>query len=139
MPIVTVTRMRVRSVRFIPLFLIHAQRAIAQIRKADGHLAGAVKPDGACAYWTMSLWRDEHAMLGYVTSGAHRSAMKHLGDWCAEASMVRWVQDHATLPDWPEAARRLTEQGRASKLKHPGPDHAGHTFPAPSGVSEMRL
>lgn len=139
MPIVAVTRMRVRSVRFVPLFFIHARRAIAQIRKADGHLAGAVQSDGSLAYWTISIWRDEAAMQAYVASGAHRSAMKHLAEWCCEAGMVRWAQDDAVLPDWSEAARRLAEHGRASRLKHPGPDHAGHNFPAPSGASGMRL
>ena len=139
MPLVTVTRMRLRSIRFVPLFLIHAQRAIAQIRKADGHLVGTVKRDGGLAYWTMSVWRDESAMLAYVASGAHRSAMKHLGDWCSEAGMVRWLANDATLPDWTQAARRLAAQGRASRLKHPGPDHAGHAFAPPASLSQMRL
>ncbi|WP_245496923.1 hypothetical protein [Rhizobium leguminosarum] len=32
-------------------------------------------------------------MHGYVASGAHRSAMPHLRDWAAEASVVRWMVD----------------------------------------------
>lgn len=139
MPVVSVTRTRVRSIRFVPLFFIHAQRAIAQIRKADGHLAGIVKSDGTFTYWTMSVWRDDIALQAYVTSGAHRSAMTHLSEWCSEASMVRWTQDDAALPAWPEAARRLAAHGRAAKLRHPGPDHAAHRFPEPASGSQMRL
>jgi len=139
MPIVSVTRMRVRSTSLMPLFLIHARRAIAQIRKAEGHLAGAVKRDGNFAYWTMSVWRDENAIQAYVSGGAHRTAMSHLRNWGIEASMVRWAQNETNLPDWPEAARRLRKDGRAAKLEHPGPDHADRTWPKPTGGSDLRF
>jgi len=139
MPIVSVTRLRLRSVRFLPLFYIHAHRIIAQIRKAEGQLAGAVKREGDLAYWTVTIWRDEIAMQAFAASGAHRSAMPHLQDWCSEAGMVRWVQQGADLPDWAEAARRLREEGRASNLRYPGPDHAGLTYPAPSEGYDMRF
>lgn len=139
MPIVSVTRFRLRSIRFVPLFYVHAHRVIAQIRKADGRLAGAVKREGDLAYWTITVWRDDIAMNAFAASGAHRSAMPHLHDWCSEAGMARWVQEDARLPDWSEAVRRLREEGRASKLRHPGPNHAGLTYPAPTGGYDMQL
>jgi hypothetical protein len=68
-----VTRFRLRSVLYFPLFVLHANRTIAQIRKADGFLAGVVQRDADLAFWTLTLWRDEHAMRAYGASGAHRA------------------------------------------------------------------
>jgi hypothetical protein len=56
--LVSVTRFRLRSIRFAPFFILHANRTIAQIRKADGFLAGAVKRGAALAFWTLTVWRD---------------------------------------------------------------------------------
>ncbi len=62
MTLVSVTRFRLRSVRFVPFFILHANRTIAQIRKADSFVAGAVQRDTDLAFWTVTVWRDERAM-----------------------------------------------------------------------------
>ena len=139
MAIVSITRFRLRSVRFVPLFYIHAHRIIAQVRKAEGLVAGAVRREGDLAYWTVTVWRDVIAMQAFSASGAHRSAMPHLQDWCSEAAMVRWLQDGSDLPDWAQAAHRLQHEGRASTLRHPGPRHAGHAYPAPPEGYDLRF
>lgn len=36
MSVVSVTRFRVRGFRYLPFFMIHAQRCLMQIRRADG-------------------------------------------------------------------------------------------------------
>ena len=139
MPLISVTRFRSRSIVFLPLFALHASRAMGQARLADGLLCGAVQRQTDGAFWTMTVWRDESAMRAYVTSGAHRSAMPHLLNWAVEASVVRWVADSPTLPTWEEAVRRMHEAGRASKLRHPGPDHAARTYPEAHTSGGMRL
>lgn len=137
--VVSVTRFHLRSVRFLPFFMIHANRAIAQIRRAEGFIAGAVRRDDNQAFWTMTLWRDERAMRAYGASGAHRKAMPHLAEWADEACVVHWVQDGSILPDWPEAGRRLRDEGRSSALRHPGPDHTERSFVEARTVNGMRL
>jgi len=139
MPLISVTRFRSRSIVFLPLFALHASRAMGQARTADGLLSGAVQRQTDGAFWTMTVWRDERAMHAYVASGAHRSAMPHLRDWAVEASVVRWVADSPTLPTWEVAVRRMHEAGRASKLRHPGPDHAARTYPEADTAGGMRL
>jgi hypothetical protein len=69
----------------MPFFMLHANRTIAQIRKADGFRAGAVQRDADQTFWTMTLWRDELAMRAFGASGAHRKAMPHLAEWADEA------------------------------------------------------
>ena len=126
--VVSVTRFRVRGVRFLPFFMIHAHRCLVQIRRADGYFAGALRHDRDHAYWTISVWRNEAALLAYVASGAHRSAMPKLSEWGDEASTVRWHQDGPDLPEWPLAIDRMRREGRALPLRNPGPRHAGVEF-----------
>ncbi len=139
MSLVSVTRFRLRSIRFAPFFILHANRTIAQIRKADGFVAGAVQRDADLAFWTLTVWRDERAMRAYWASGAHRKAMPHLADWADEASVLHWMQLGSDLPGWPETVRRLREDGRPSKLRHPGPNQAERAFAEPQRAQGMRL
>jgi hypothetical protein len=134
--LVSVTRFRLRSLRFVPFFMLHANRTIAQIRKADGFVAGAVRREADLAFWTLTVWRDETAMRAYGACGAHRKAAPHLAEWADEASVVHWTQRGGELPDWPEAVRRLREQGRAVRLVHPAPERG---LVEPQMMSEMRL
>lgn len=136
---VSVTRFRLRSIRFLPFFVLHGNRTIAQIRKADGFLAGAVQRDTDLAFWTVTVWRDEHAMRAYGASGAHRKAMPHLAVWADEASVGHWTQPGNDLPPWPEAVRRLREIGRPLTLRHPAPNHPEQRFAEAQMTFGMRL
>lgn len=129
MPIVSVTRFRPRSLLSMPEFIFHTGRSMAQIRTSEGWLAGAVKRDDDQAFWTMTVWRDEAAMLAYVVGGAHGAALPRLQALAVEASMVRWVAETDVLPAWSEGIRRMRHEGRASRLRRPGPNHAGLTYP----------
>ena len=137
--VVSVTRFRLRSLRFLPFFLLHANRTIAQIRKTDGFLAGAVQREADLVFWTMTVWRDEHAMRAYGASGAHRKAAPRLSEWADEASVGRWSQVGDNLPEWPEAVRRLREEGRPLTLRHPAPDHFEQQVAEAQMTSGMRL
>jgi hypothetical protein len=71
-----------------------------------------------------------------MISGSHRKAMPGLPDWADEASVVHWNQEHPERPDWTEAARRVKAEGRPSKLRHTGAQHADLSFPAPLRASD---
>lgn len=139
MSIVSVTRFRLRGLRYLPFFMIHAQRSLVQIRRADGYLAGAIRCDRNLAYWTSTVWRDEGALLAYVTSGAHRTAMPKLADWGDEASTVRWDQDGFDLPDWSVAIERMRQEGRPLPLRHPAPAHATVSFAQSQPLQMSRI
>lgn len=140
MPFVSLTRLRVRSIRFLPAFALHALRTRRQVRRAAGFRDGALLYDRGWAFWTLTAWDDEAGMRGYMTSGAHRQAMPRLLDWCDEASVAHWTQAEEALPSWEEADRRMREGGRASKLRHPSPDHVRLSYrpPRPSGAGPIR-
>lgn len=129
--LVSVTRLRIRSLRFMPAFFVHAQRATAQIRRAEGFLDGLLLPDRKLTFWTMTLWRDLADMRRYMTDGAHLKVMPKLLHWCDEASVVHWTQEAEALPDWAEADRRMRSEGRPSKVRHPSPHHGDLSYRSP--------
>ena len=136
MPFVSVTRLRLRSIRFLPAFVRHNLRALAQVKAAPGFRGGSLLADRALAFWTLTAWDDPAAMRAYMTAGAHRASMPYLLDWCDEASVAHWEQDGDALPEWTEAERRMRGEGRPSKLRHPGPRHADLGFrPARTAVA----
>ena len=131
MTFVSLTRLRLRSIRFLPFFAIHTQRSINQLRLAPGMQSGSVLMDRHWVFWTMTAWDERESMRRYMTTGAHRTAMPHLMHWCDEASVAHWEQDNATLPSWKEADQRMRTIGRVSKVNHPSPQHADLKYRQP--------
>ena len=128
---VSLTRLRVRSIRFVPFFGVYTTRSIRQVRKARGFLTGRLLADRSWAFWTMTAWDNAESMRAYMLSGAHKKAMPRLMHWCDEASVAHWTQPEPTLPSWVEADRRMREQGRISKVLNPSAEHASLNYRAP--------
>lgn len=139
MTFVSITRLRLRSVRFLPSFMIYALKSVRQCKHTPGFQGGSLLPDRKLTFWTMTLWRDQSAMRAYMTTGAHLTAMSKLLDWCDEASIVHWMQDNAAQPNWHEADRRMRTEGRPSKLRNPGPNHATLGFAPPRPTRAVAL
>lgn len=131
MPFISITRLRVRSVRFLPFFALYTFRALRQVRASSGFQGGGLLADRHQTFWTMTAWDSQESMRRYMTAGPHKAAMPRLVSWCDEASVVHWEQPEAALPTWDEADRRMRASGRASKVRHPSPQHASLTYQAP--------
>lgn len=134
MPFVSVTRLRIRSLRFLPGFAYHAHRSRQQASVAPGFRHGALLADRNRTFWTMTVWTDRESMRRYMTSAAHQAAMPHLLDWCDEASVVHWEQPDMALPSWVEADGRMRREGRPSKVRHPSADHATLSYQPPRRI-----
>jgi quinol monooxygenase YgiN len=131
MPFVSVTRLRVRSWRYLPAFLIQSFRALRQAKRAEGNLAASVFRDADLAFWTRTVWTGEAAMRAFMRSGAHQQVMPLLAKRCNEAALVHWVQEGSEPPSWQEAHRRLQQQGRRSRVDQPSEAHRRFDIPAP--------
>ena len=129
--IISVTRLRLRSLRFLLPFIVYSLRSMRQVKRSPGNIAADAMRDQHGGFWTRSVWRDVESMRAFMTSGAHRQAMPKLLDWCDEAALVHWEQDTAALPEWDEAHRRLVTQGRRSKVRYPSPAHERLDVPVP--------
>ena len=128
---VSLTRLRLRSIRFLPVFAVYAVPSNRQVQRAAGFQTGALLADRRWTFWTMTAWDSQESMRRYMTSGAHKKAMPKLMEWCDEASVAHWEQESAELPGWAEADARMREMGRVSKVKRPSAEHAGLRFAAP--------
>jgi hypothetical protein len=138
MPFVSITRLRIRSWRYLPAFYIQTYRTGRQAVKADGILAVRLLRNKDRTFWTGTMWSSEGAMKSYVITPPHGPVMRKLLDWCDEASMVHWTQDSDIFPSWQEAHQRLQSEGRASKVRHPSSAQLSQRFPVPSGP-DLRL
>jgi hypothetical protein len=118
MPFISVTRLRVRSLRFLLSFLWQTLKIARQAQHSSHFLGGRVLREAGNTFWTVTAWEGEAAMRGFRQSGAHGPARPKLLEWCDEAAYVHWSQDSLELPDWREAHRRLVRDGKLSKVYH---------------------
>lgn len=127
---VSITRLRVRSIFYLPLFAFHAFRSGAQARGAGGLQDVATRVEAWDTHWTRTVWNEESTMKRFRNSGAHQLAMRILAEICSEASYIRWQQETPEPPSWQEAQRRMLAQGVLGKVKRPSAVHlVGRTAP----------
>jgi hypothetical protein len=129
--IASVTRLRVRSVRFLPLFLWHTLRSQRQVVRASGFLGGRLLVDSWSTYWTLTTWIDEQAMRNFRGVGAHSKVMPRLAHWCDEASYTHWTPSEDSVPEWNDAYAQLLASPRLSRVSHPSQDHSAQNFAKP--------
>ncbi|HUA16869.1 MAG TPA: DUF3291 domain-containing protein [Verrucomicrobiae bacterium] len=122
MALVSITRLRVRSSRYLLPFFVRALQSAYQAKRAEDNLAVSVLRQSHRTFWTRTVWTSEEAMKAFMMAGAHRSVMRSLLEWCDEAALVHWLQDSSQPPAWGEAHRRLQAEGRTSKVNHPTAD-----------------
>ena len=67
---VSVTRLRIRSWRFLPAFLYFTLLSLIQAKRADGNRGTSLMRDAHLVFWTITVWRDEYAMREFAITGA---------------------------------------------------------------------
>src|SRR5687767_11536539 len=121
MPVLSATRVRVRSFRYYPWFMVQTARIVLQARSAPGNLAVRFLRDRSKVFWTLTSWASEGDLKRFLGSGAHRSAMPRLHDWCNEAAWVRWNDVNAEPPAWQDTHLRLQRDGTRTRVLYPSP------------------
>jgi heme-degrading monooxygenase HmoA len=121
MPFISLTRLRVRSWRYLPQFVWQSLKASRQAQRSAGFLGGRLLIEARNTFWTVTAWTDEATMRAYRNSGAHGAVMPRLLDWSDEASVAHWTQDTTEIPGWLELHQRIVKEGRPSKVRHPSP------------------
>ncbi len=131
MSLVSITRLRVRSWKYYPVFLFQALRSARQAASSDGNQSTRLLRDRHNTFWTQSVWSSEDAMKAFMLAGTHCSVMHSLLEWCDEAAVVHWSQEQSGPPSWQESYLRLKQQGRVSKVNYPSLDQQAFSIPAP--------
>jgi hypothetical protein len=127
----SVTRLRVRSVKYLPAFLWHTFLSQRQVVRAPGFFGGRLLIDVGRTFWTLTVWETEQAMKAFRGSGSHAKVMPLLVEWCDEAAYAHWAPSGDSVPSWQEAHERLAAEGRLSRVANPSPGHAARHFPSP--------
>jgi quinol monooxygenase YgiN len=131
MPVIVVTRLRLKDPSLLNDFFTSAVALLEQAQQSDGNLGSDVLADAHDTWWTCTAWRDRSVMRTYVHTDPHHSAMARLADWCDEATFVDWDQSTADLPDWQASYHRIIASGQAAKLTDPSPVNETREFPPP--------
>lgn len=125
MPLVSLTRLRLRGFRYLLQFGWQSHRISRQAERTPGFLTGQVYGDPLrLTFWTATVWESEAAMRGFRGSGVHQVAMPKLGYWCDEASVVHWNQPGNEVPRTSVTLRRMQAEGRLLRVRFPSSDHA---------------
>jgi hypothetical protein len=131
-PVVSITRLRVRSWTYFPAFFFQTMRIAGQAARADGNLAVKLLRDRRSTFWTCTSWSSEGSMRAFMLAKPHQPAMRRLPDWCDEAAVVHWTQADGELPAWAEAHRRIQQEGRPSRVNHPSAAHTAYAIAVPA-------
>lgn len=129
--LVSVTRIRIRSVKFLPAFMWMNFLASRQIVRTPGFSGGRLLIDANRIFWTLTTWKTEQSMKAFRGSGPHARVMPKLLEWSDEASFAHWTTTDAVVPEWPDAHAHLVNEGRLSRVAHPSPNHEARQFMKP--------
>ena len=136
MPVIVVTRLRLKDQALLNEFFTDAVAAIEQAQKSEGNLGADALADANNAWWSVSSWQARQPMQAFVTSQPHLNISKRLDHYCDEATFVDWEQDSPELPDWQTSWRRLIADGKVAELTHPSAANQTRAFPAPVEAPE---
>jgi hypothetical protein len=131
MPVIVVTRLRLKDPALLDDFFAAAVGSLEQAKASEGSLGTNVLADANNAWWTLTAWQGRRQMHKFVGGEPHRSTMARLDDWCDEATFVDWEQDGPALPDWQTSHRRLVADGQVASLTQPSAEHQTRAFPPP--------
>jgi len=126
---ISLTRLRVRSVIYLPRFLSTNEASIKAIKKLDGFIAGKELIDKSLTFWTITVWESEKAMKAFRNNEPHKYAMRRLPDWCNEGSYMHWLQEDTTMPAWPQLHHKMITEGKITKVRYPSPQQPGMNYP----------
>jgi len=127
----SVTRLRVRSMWYLPAFLWQTFLSQRQAVHSSGFRGGRLLIDVGRTFWTLTVWENEREMRAFRGSQAHAKVMPLLAGWCDEAAYANWEPQGDTVPSWAEAYEQLVREGRLSRVAHPSSDHEAGRFPEP--------
>ena len=131
MPVIVVTRLRLKDPALFDEFFASAVAVVEQAQKSEGNLGADVLAEANNTYWTRTLWQERDLMNAFVGSEPHLHTMSRIDDWCDEATFVDWEQASAELPDWQAGYGRLVDSGQSASLTHATEAHRTRNFPAP--------
>jgi hypothetical protein len=131
MPVIVVTRLRLRDPAFFDEFFASAVAVVEQAQATEGNLSADVLAEANNTYWTRTAWQGRASMGSFVGAEPHLTTMSRIDDWCDEATFVDWEQASADIPDWQDGYLRIVADGQVATLTNGTTAHQARDFPAP--------
>ena len=72
---VSVTRLRIRGLWYMPAFAMQALRSALQAKHAKGNVSIALLAEARGTFWTRTIWIEESAMRSFILGDPHRRAV----------------------------------------------------------------
>lgn len=115
------TRSHLRSRRLFAPMLVASLRVRRQLKGVPGCVRFASIVAGSREFWTITLWRNQHAMLEFMRSGAHEDVMWFSGRWLDSFWLTRWRPAAATIGHWDGLRTTTVVTGDPSATSPPPP------------------
>jgi len=116
MPVIVVTRLRLRDPAFFDEFFASAVAVVEQAQGSAGNLSADVLADANNTFWTRTAWQGRAEMDSFVGAEPHLTIMGRIDDWCDEATFVDWEEATAGPLDWQDGYRRIVADGQTASL-----------------------
>ena len=131
MPVIVVTRLRLRDPALLDEFFTHAVALIEQATNSEGNLGVDALAEAHDAWWSVTAWQNRSHMQAFVDTEPHLGTEALLDHLCDEATFVDWEQADSDLPDWQTSWRRLVADGYSAILTDESGANQTRAFPAP--------
>jgi hypothetical protein len=105
---VSITGLKLKSVRHAPRFWWHAIRSMKQAQLADGNISASAQTING-VHHTLSVWQSERHMRDYLETGAHLQAMRKFRSM-ATGKTIGFESD--APPKWEDVHDIWTTRGR---------------------------
>ena len=131
MPVIVVTRLRLKDPALLNEFFTDAVAAIEQAQKSEGNLGADALADADNAWWSVSSWQARGPMRAFVDSEPHRTITTRLDHYCDEATFVDWEQDSPICRTGRPTGGTLPPSGRVAELTDASPANQTRDFLPP--------
>src|SRR5260370_39501663 len=98
MPVIVVTRLRLRDPALFDEFFGAAIAVTEQAKASDGNLGADVLADANNVFWTMTAWQGRGQLDAFVRTEPHLTTIARIDGWRDDGNFVHWEQDSTALP-----------------------------------------
>lgn len=96
----------------MPKFFRYTAQIRRQLADAEGLVGYSLEANILSReFRTLSVWRDEEALMEFVWSNPHDRIMEDLRPHMGQTEFIRWKVGGSSIPlDWKESKRRMRER-----------------------------